>query len=193
VVVPVKAFGQAKARLAAALPPEGRAELARTMAEVVLDAAAPLGVVVACGDEDVAAWARGRGAAVAWAPGTDLNGALRAAVDRSRDAGIARVVIAHADLPFASGLARLADAGPDEVLAVADRHGRGTNVMSLPTDAGMELCFGPGSLAAHRAAAQAAGLRFVEVDEPALAWDVDEPADLDPPAALGPRSAITTA
>jgi len=183
VVVPVKAFGQAKARLAAALPPEGRAELARTMAEVVLDAAAPLGVVVACDDEDVAAWA----------PGTDLNGALRAAVDRSRDAGIARVVIAHADLPFASGLARLADAGPDEVLAVADRHGRGTNVMSLPTDAGMELCFGPGSLAAHRAAAQAAGLRFVEVDEPALAWDVDEPADLDPPAALGPRSAITTA
>lgn len=192
-LVPVKAFGQAKARLAAALAPRERADLARAMAGVVLDAAAPLGPVVVCEDDDVAAWARERGAAVAWTPGHDLNGALSVAASRARDAGISRLVIAHADLPFATGLADFADADPDEVLIVADRHGEGTNVMSIPTAPMLEFRYGTGSLGAHREAASAVGLRVVEVAHPALAWDVDEPADLEPPASLGPMPAIAPA
>ena len=60
VLVPVKAFAQAKARLAVSLDPAQRAELARAMAEHVLAAARPLPVAVVCDDEDVAEWRRNR-------------------------------------------------------------------------------------------------------------------------------------
>lgn len=185
-LVPVKSFRTAKARLAGSLDQTAHARLARAMAEVVLDAATPLGVTVVCDDPDVADWARGRGAAVAWTPGLDLNGALAAAVDASAAAGIGRVVIAHADLPFARDLARLAEVPGGTVAMVSDRRGDGTNVMSLPTGSGMRLCYGPGSFAAHRAAAVAAGLVVEVIDDEALAWDVDEADDLRPPAHLGP-------
>jgi 2-phospho-L-lactate guanylyltransferase len=58
VLVPVKAFAEAKLRLAPALPPLARAELAKAMATAVLDAARPLPTAVVCDDLDVAAWAR---------------------------------------------------------------------------------------------------------------------------------------
>jgi len=185
-LVPVKSFRAAKGRLAGALDEAARAGLARAMAEVVLAAAHPLGVAVVCDDDDVAAWAREHGAAVVWTPGLGLNGALAAAIDRVAGAGVRRVVIAHADLPFARDLARFAAAPPDTVLLVADRRGDGTNVMSLPTGTGIGLHYGPGSFTAHRAAATAAGLTVEVVHDEALGWDVDEPGDLHPPAHLGP-------
>ncbi len=55
VVVPVKAFGQAKVRLAPSLEPSTRAELARAMAARVLRAARPLPAIVVCDDEEVRA------------------------------------------------------------------------------------------------------------------------------------------
>ena len=62
VVVPVKAFDQAKVRLASALDPRERADLARHMAEIVLLAADPLPAVVVCDDDEVRAWAERSGA-----------------------------------------------------------------------------------------------------------------------------------
>ncbi|HEY6415066.1 MAG TPA: hypothetical protein VIX41_02470, partial [Acidimicrobiales bacterium] len=64
VVVPVKAFTAAKVRLAAALDPSERADLARRMGEVVLAAADPLPAVVVCDDDEVRAWAQRAGAGV---------------------------------------------------------------------------------------------------------------------------------
>ena len=55
VLVPVKAFSEAKLRLAPALPPLGRAELARAMATHVLAAAHPLPTAVVCDDIDTPA------------------------------------------------------------------------------------------------------------------------------------------
>src|SRR4051812_5569183 len=101
VVMPVKSFARAKARLATVLDEQARSDLARSMAERVLAAAGSLPVTIACDDDEVAAWARSRGASVAWTPDTDLNGAVTAAV-ASLDAG--RVVVAHADLPKARDL-----------------------------------------------------------------------------------------
>src|SRR5688572_6668088 len=66
VLVPVKAFGAAKGRLAPALDAGSRAALAERMATRVLAAAAPLPAVVVCDDEGVAAWARACGASVVW-------------------------------------------------------------------------------------------------------------------------------
>ena len=185
-LVPVKAFGRAKGRLDGHLQADERSRLARAMAEVVLHAAEPLGVVVVCDDDEVAAWARSRGAAVAWTPDLDLNGALDAAVERVAASGVPRAVIVHADLPFARDLARLADVADDTVVLVGDRHGEGTNAMSVPTDGRMAMKFGPGSLALHRVAAASAGLHTEVLDDERLAWDIDEPADLDTPPHLGP-------
>jgi 2-phospho-L-lactate guanylyltransferase len=173
VVVPVKAFARAKARLAPALDERARADLARRMAERVLAAARDLPVTVACDDDDVAAWAHSLGASVAWVPGTDLNGAVTVAV-----AGIDadRVIVAHADLPRADDLTvAIGDAG---VVLVPDRHRDGTNVLSLPTSSGFAFHYGPGSFELHRAEAARLGLDVVVLEPADLTWDVDTPADL---------------
>lgn len=173
VVVPVKAFARAKARLAPALDERARVELARRMADRVLDAARDLPVWVACDDDEVAGWATARGASVAWVPGTDLNGAVAAAVAAL---DVDRVVVAHADLPQAEDLT--AALGTTGVVLVPDRQHDGTNVLSLPTGTGFTFRYGPGSFSSHHREAARVGLD-VEVRELAdLMWDVDEPSDL---------------
>ena len=93
VVVPVKAFDQAKVRLAGALSPPERADLARHMAEIVLLAAHPLPVLVVCDDEAVRAWAERSGAQVVWCPGRGLNGAVSDGVTALRARGVRRVIV----------------------------------------------------------------------------------------------------
>src|SRR5439155_3251937 len=80
VLVPVKAFATAKLRLAPAMAAGERAALARTMADRVVAAASPLPVAVVCDDDEVAAWARERGAIVIHEPGRGLNGAVQEGV-----------------------------------------------------------------------------------------------------------------
>jgi 2-phospho-L-lactate guanylyltransferase len=181
VLVPVKAFAAAKARLAPALDAPDRAALARTMAERVVAAAAPLPVAVACDDEGVAEWARALGARVVWTPGTGLNGAVQQAFDELVDEGVELVIVAHGDLPRAAGLARLADF--DGITLVPDRHDDGTNVAAVPAGArGFTFAYGVGSFARHVAEAQRVGcdLRIARIPE--LQWDVDTPDDLPEPA-----------
>ena len=183
VLVPIKAFHEAKRRLDHALTAPERADLARAMAERVLDAARPLPVVVVCDDNDVADWARQRGALVVWEPGRGLNGAVEAGVDHLRDAGVGHVTVSHADLPRASGLAAVGD--PGTITLVPDRYGNGTNVIALPTGTGFRFSYGPGSFARHRTEAERIGLPLRVLDLPDLAWDIDEPADVVPVAARG--------
>jgi 2-phospho-L-lactate guanylyltransferase len=183
VLVPVKAFAQAKARLAVSLNPTQRAELARAMAEHVLAAAHPLPVAVVCDDEGVAEWADQQAAIVLREPGRGLNGAVEAGVTRLARAGATEVVVAHADLPLAHGLAHLA--GFDGVTLVPDRHEDGTNVLCLPARSPFRFGYGPRSFTRHTAEAKRLGLPLRVVREPDLAWDVDVPSDL--PAALTRR------
>lgn len=182
VLVPVKAFSSAKARLAPLLDAADRARLARTMAEHVIAAAAPLPVAVVCDDPEVAHWAAAHGAIVLPEPGRGLNGAVEAGVSRLAAAGAGEVLVVHADLPLASGLARLS--GFPGITLVPDRREDGTNVICLPAAARFRFAYGPGSFARHRAEAGLAGLELRVVREPELEWDVDLPADL--PAGLAP-------
>jgi 2-phospho-L-lactate guanylyltransferase len=184
VVVPVKSFARAKARLAPVLDGEQRAALARTMAATVLRAAAPLPVLVVCDDEDVRTWATGLGVEVAWTPGVGLNGAVEAGVALLAARGVARAVVAHADLPLATDLAWVAEG--DGVTLVPDRHGDGTNVAGVPTGAGFRFAYGAGSCARHEAEARRLGLPVRVVPDLRLGWDVDQPADLDLPTDLRP-------
>jgi 2-phospho-L-lactate/phosphoenolpyruvate guanylyltransferase len=180
VLVPVKAFGQAKARLAPSLDPLRRAELARTMAEHVLAAADPLPVAVVCDDAEVSEWATARAAIVLPEPGRGLNGAVEAGVATLARRGANEVIVAHGDLPLAHGLARLA--GFDGVTLVPDRREEGTNVLCLPARSHFRFGYGPGSFARHSAEARRLDLPLRVLREPDLAWDVDVPSDI--PAGL---------
>ena len=179
VLLPVKAFHQAKVRLAPALDEPSRAALAIDMATKVVHAAAPLPVSVVCDDDAVAEWARGLGATVIWRPGRGLNGAVSDGVDQLGVDGIDQVIVAHADLPHALDLAWVAEF--DGVTLVPDRHDDGTNVVSVATSAGFQFAYGPASFARHVAEAGRLGLA-VRVERSArLGWDVDLPADLVTP------------
>lgn len=184
VLVPVKAFHRAKARLAPVLDPADRQLLVRHMAARVLAAARPLPVSIVCDDDDVAEWAAAHGASVLRAPGQGLNRAVGYGVAALAAAGFTRVVVAHADLPLAGGLAKLAVG--DGITLVPDRHCRGTNVAVVPSAAGFAFSYGPGSFARHRVEAERLGLPLRVVREPDLAWDVDFPADLQLPRPVAP-------
>jgi 2-phospho-L-lactate guanylyltransferase len=181
VLVPVKAFAQAKERLAPALPPDERAALARAMAEHVLEVCEPLPTAVVCDDDDVAAWARRHGARVLWAPGRGLNGAVQEGVARLGAAGARRVIVAHGDLPLAGAVDWVARF--TGVTLVPDRRDDGTNVACVPTDAPFDFAYGPGSFLQHSVEARRRGLALRVVREPRLGYDVDWPADLLPAAA----------
>jgi len=176
VLVPVKAFHQAKKRLGSALTDSERIALVRTMATHVVSACAPLPVAVVCDDESVARWASDLGATVMWEPGQGLNGAVRAGVERLARAGARWVTIAHGDLPRARGLGVL----PPFVGAtlVPDRRDDGTNVLRLPAGCDFHFAYGPGSFRAHRAEAARLGLAVRVLRDPDLAYDVDWPADV---------------
>ncbi|MEY2568356.1 MAG: 2-phospho-L-lactate/phosphoenolpyruvate guanylyltransferase [Actinomycetota bacterium] len=176
VLVPVKAFAEAKVRLATALGPAERAALARSMAAQVVAAARHLPVAVVCDDRGVAEWARARGVLVVWEPGRGLNGAVEAGVDQLARLGVEQVIVAHADLPLATDVTWVARfAG---VTLVPDRANDGTNVACVPALAGFRFAYGPGSFARHRAEARRLGLPLRVVREASLGWDVDVPADL---------------
>ena len=182
VVVPVKAFSQAKLRLSEVLEPATRTELARAMAARVLTAAPPLPAYVVCDDEEVRAWAERIGATPIWTPDLGLNGAVEAGVALLAAEGVDRVVVAHADLPLAADLAEIARF--DGVTLVPDRHRDGTNVACVPARSGFAFAYGPGSFSRHRAEAARLGLVARIVADERLGWDVDTPGDLHPPAHL---------
>ena len=185
VLIPVKAFDEAKARLADALTPPQRAELARSMATAVVAAAGPLPVHVVCDHSEVADWARSVGAQVIWRPGRGLNGAVTDGVAELAALGFERVVVAHADLPHARSFdAVLMPADGSEVptvVIVPDRHHDGTNVICIPAAAGFTFTYGPGSAARHGEEARRLGLPLAVVEDARLGWDVDRPDDLDAP------------
>jgi 2-phospho-L-lactate guanylyltransferase len=189
VVVPIRSFRTGLTRLSSRLDDDARSALARRLADTVLDAAGEVPVVVVSSDPDVLAWAVSRDAAVIADPGS-LDDAADAGRTYARAHDARRVVIAHADLPFATALDRFADTQPasDRVAhIVPDRRDDGTPVMSLPVDADVRFAYGTGSFTRHCEAARSAGLTVEIVRDAALGFDIDEPADLDAAAALEAR------
>ncbi len=176
VLVPVKAFADAKARLGAALSDADRRALVRRMAEHVVAAAAPLPVAVVCDDTEVADWARRLGALVVWEPGRGLNGAVEGGVEHLAAMGVEHVTVAHGDLPRAVGIGALEPF--DGVTMVPDRRSDGTNVIRVPARAGFCFSYGPGSFARHLAECARLEMAVRVVDSPGLTFDVDWPADL---------------
>jgi 2-phospho-L-lactate/phosphoenolpyruvate guanylyltransferase len=176
VLIPVKAFADAKLRLAPAMTGVDRAALARSMAERVVHAAAPLPVAIVCDDDDVVAWAASHGLDVIVAPGRGLNRAVETGVDELAARGATQVIVAHADLPLATDLTWVARF--PGVTLIPDRRDDGTNVACVPTNAGFRFAYGAGSFTRHVTEARARGLALHIVRDAELGWDIDQPDDL---------------
>jgi 2-phospho-L-lactate guanylyltransferase len=176
VVVPVKAFGAAKHRLAEALSPRERHDLARRLATRVVRAARGLEVFVVCDDDEVAAWAKDEGGRVLWRPAAGLNDAVTFAIREIENTGFDHAIVAHGDLPLAEDLT--VAAGFDGVTLIPDRHDDGTNVLAVPVRSGFVFKYGPGSFARHLGEADRLGLAVRIVRDRSLGWDVDVPEDL---------------
>lgn len=184
-IVPVKAFTDAKARLHTVLSGDERAALARRLAEHVVEAAGELAVFVVCDDESVAEWASHRGAAVVWSPERGLNAAVDTAVDHAASAGFDHLIVAHADLPLVGSLATLAI--PDTVMLAPDHRLDGTNVMSFPISQPVRASYGPGSFRRHLAAALALPVAVEVRRSEHTERDLDVPADLGHPQIMQRR------
>ena len=179
-LVPIKSFRDAKGRLAPSFSPAERAELARRMATIVLDAAGSLPTYVACDDDEVAEWVRARDAQVLWTPGLGLNGAIERGVELIAAEGYDHVVIAHGDIPLARSFEHLCEAAT--VTLVPDHRLDGTNVQARPATS-FAASYGPGSFRRHLRSALAAGARVRVVIDADLALDVDTVDELRDPRA----------
>jgi len=178
VAIPIRAFALGKARLADVLDATARSSLGQHWAEQVVHAAAPMTTLVVSSDPHVGEWAAGLGLAVIDDPGT-LDRAAGAGRDRLRELGCTRAVIAHADLPNARALARLARDGSRPVVALVPCHrDDGTPVLSLPTAVDFRFAYGPGSFRRHAAEGRRLGLGVRVVRDRDLGFDVDVPDDL---------------
>jgi 2-phospho-L-lactate guanylyltransferase len=184
-VVPAKSFARGKSRLTPVLANDERAVFARELFERVLGvtrASVLDGTLVATDGEDVAAIAERLGAHVLRdEQGDPLAGLIDRALSAVAARGARSAVVLMADLPFLEARdvdALVASLASHEVVVVRDHLGRHTNALGLSPPTVMRTCFGrPDSFADHCAAAHAAGLRTLVVENDRVAFDVDGPAD----------------
>jgi 2-phospho-L-lactate guanylyltransferase len=192
-LVPLRQLAGGKERLAGVLPAAARCALVEAMAEDLVRALLELPlpstqIVLVSEDPEVAGFALRLGVALfrpSPAVCDPLNAALAEAASRAAGSGAEAVLMIHADLPRASGpalrrllAAHAASPSIPHATLVSDREGTGTNCLLLSPPLAIPLLFGPGSRARHVQACAEAGLPCRELTEPALAFDIDVPADL---------------
>lgn len=187
VVVPVKCFAQAKSRLAPALDPKAREELARSFCAHVLAVASSCeevaGVLVATDCAAVEEFARERGAEVL-RDGDERS--LAAIVDRALAAVAGRgggaAIVLMSDLPRlraddVRAMIRALVEAP--VVLAPDRHDEGTNALGLAPPDRLATCFGSReSFGLHRESARREQVDVSVYRSDGVAWDIDSPEDL---------------
>src|SRR4051812_1936447 len=188
-ILPVKSFGAAKQRLAAALGAGSRQALAQAMFSDVLASLRRVPGVdaVAVVTSDRLAESAALGERVEVLRDTEMAGQSAAALIGIRYAqahGFDRVLLVPGDTPLldpgeVAGLLRRALDNGSAVVVVPDRHGEGTNALLLTPPDAIEPSFGPGSCARHVAAAGTASVPCAVEHVPTLALDVDTGRDLE--------------
>ena len=184
IIVPHRGLGAAKTRLASVLDDAEREALAQRLLERVLLVARQAcdDTVVITPSEALGSVVIATGARLVVQRGMGLNAGLEQARREALADGIALLVVLHGDLPnlTADDVRALVAAvpGPKGVAIAPDRGGTGTNGLAMQPPDAIGFAFGVGSRAAHASLAERAGLPFVELHRPGLAFDVDTPADL---------------
>ena len=182
-LIPIKPEGTGKTRLSGVLSGEAREALVAAMLRHVTDTARQAESIART--LVVGQTRHGLDADVLLIdePG-ELNVALGGALGRiaSSEFRPDRVIVVAGDLPLLTplDLDLLAHAPAGSVAIAPDRHGTGTNAVSLPLPeaAGFAFHFGTDSHAAHRIEAERLGLPVETVLSSGLEKDIDEPADL---------------
>ncbi len=180
-LVPLRAPGEGKSRLAAVLDREQRAALAVAMLADVTAAVSAAGL-----DEVVVVAGGSRGAAAGLSLGLPvlvdppgcrgLDDALAAATQR---VGARRdVLVVAADLPRLRSCDVRAILAPDAEVVIAPTAAGGTGALLRRPAAVIGTAFGPGSAVAHRMLALAAGASSAHVDRDGVHHDVDTFTDL---------------
>jgi 2-phospho-L-lactate/phosphoenolpyruvate guanylyltransferase len=184
IIVPHRGLAAAKTRLAPVLDDAERQALAKRLLERVLAVAREAcgDVVVISPSDALGPLVTAAGARLVHQLGMGLNAGLEQARGEALADQIDTLLVLHGDLPNLStdDIAALLTAvpGPGGVAIAPDRAGGGTNGLALRPPDAIPFRFGIGSLAAHGAAAEAAGVAMAEVHRPGLAFDLDTPADL---------------
>lgn len=181
-VVPLKDVERGKSRLAGALAEPERVQLIRAMLARVIEALSTVAGLARANVLTVDPRLVPPQADHLQDTGEELNAALARAALARQAAGTNVLLILAADLPFVTPLdigALLEASRSGSVVAAPDWQDAGTNALAFPLGSGFTMRFGPGSFAAHEAEARAAGLAWQIVRRPGLAFDLDEPAQLD--------------
>lgn len=181
-VIPVKPATGAKSRLAAALDPPEREALVKGMLARVFMAASECPLIGAVSLVGTSHNGLPDEVELLADPGEGLNAAMQGVLAEAHAREAARLVVIHGDLPgvAADDIATLAGVSGPVVGIAPDRHGSGTNALSLPLPqaASFRFAFGAGSQSRHRAEAGRLGLEWTVIERPGLACDVDDAADL---------------
>ena len=176
VLLPIKSFDTAKARLASVLNPSERAALSRSLAEGVIRACAGVSVWVICEDREVEQWALKLGTQVIHNDQGGLNNAAQTGLNAIAKEGIEKVLITHADLIFPEDLLGLFQY--DGIVLVPDRHNDGTNIIGLPSNIDYSFKYGTGSFEKHKAEAEKLSIPLNVITNTDFGFDIDNPNDL---------------
>jgi len=196
VVVPVRSLCTGKQRLAGCLTAEQRQALCAAMLDDVLTevrrAPSVAGALVVSADASLLPRLVPPRSG-AWAPlelllqthTHGLNGAVAEAANLLGRRGIATMLVLHGDLPAITSddiehLLAQHRHGPGRVRVtlVPDSPQQGTNALAASPPAAIPFAYGAGSFQAHCALASAHGAHLQVMHSPALALDIDTPADL---------------
>lgn len=181
-VVPLKAAGERKTRLADLLSAAERATLSRRMfahVAAILQQHAMIGSVAVLSDQQPDGWC----GAFIMDEGRGLNTELEVAREKLGNTGL---LVIHADLPLLEGgdIAALIAAAEESGIAIApDRHGSGTNALALMSGRRIEFRFGTDSFRLHREQAPDSAV----IARQGFAIDLDTPDDLKAAAEAGFR------
>lgn len=181
-VIPCKPATEGKSRLAGALDMAARETLVRAMLAHVVDAARQAGNISRVFLLGPSRNGLPDDLPLLPDPGQGLNPALQSGLEEAIRQKADRAVFVFGDLPAVSPqeLELLAAAPAGEIAIAPDRHGTGTNAISLPLPeaSAFSFAFGPDSFARHRKEAERLGLKLEVIFSHGLAHDVDEPSDL---------------
>ena len=181
-LIPVKAPGLGKTRLASALDPDEREALVCGMLRHVLDTVSGCRAIQRVCVLGPARPNLGSKVLRFDDPGPDLNSALESTMSAITAAGPERIVVLPADLPCLSlaDVERLATLPADTLGIAPDRHRTGTNALSLPLPAGIwfPFSFGENSFSTHCEHAKNHDLTVETILSCGLEKDIDDPLDL---------------
>ncbi len=185
-IVPLKPLDNAKSRLASALSPAQRLELATAMFRHVLSVTTTVqqvtGVLVVSRDTRALAIAREFGAKTLQEGAfSNLNPALLRATMVVESWRADAVLVLPADLPFVNAddiQAMIGLAENRSMVIATDRGSDGTNALLVRPPGAIQYEYGAGSYRRHIDLAKRAGLHVAVYRSDRLALDIDIPEDL---------------